>query len=334
MSDQLFDTIGQIINYDKDKVLRPTYGETSLKDYEGKYELMLSRLKFIREYAPLVDKKTNDLVYGALQPFKNSISALVNYDQSQYVSNKNNITRDINTHFDTLNQYWPHYVCAAIEKLGLLSNSNIQDEFKTISQNLKTTTEEALKKINRESSEIIKQATIKANEIEQSVRKTAQKISVQEAQVQFNEAASYHLIQSRIWGGVILFLIILFVCYISYLLNVELNDVWTWKILYYTAIRISLLTLLSTILAFSFKILKSHMHLQQHNLHRKRISNSMSAFVESANTKEQRDSILSQLVSSVSTFGTTGIFDTNNEGGPKISVDTFTKNIEHITPEK
>lgn len=334
MAHQVVNTIDEILKYDKEKVIRPNYGETSLRDFEKEYDNMLNRLNFIKQYSTFVDNNTNNQVNSYLQNFKGQISSLVNYDQSQYVANKLSITQNLRQYFDSLKSLWPHYACAAIEDIGLLSNSNLQKEFKDISESLKKTTDETLEKINKESKEIIKQATEKANEIENSVRKTAQKISVQEAQTQFDEAANYHLKQSKFWGSIIGGLVIIFIGFVCYLLNVNLPDKWTWQILYYTAIRLSIITLISSLLAFSFKILKSHLHLQQHNLHRKRIANSMSAFVESANTKEQRDSILSQLVSSVSTFGTTGIFENDSDSSAKISVDTITKTVETVKGEK
>ena len=59
------------------------------------------------------------------------------------------------------------------------------------------------------------------------------------------------------------------------------------------------------------KILKAQLHMFQHNLHRRRITNSIEAFVESAITPEQRDLILAHLVDAVATFGNSGLLDSD-----------------------
>ncbi len=320
--------IGEILNLDREKILRPSYGETSLKNFEDELNSILYKLEFISKYAPSVDESTNSGISGQLGQLKSQLNTLIGYDQASFVSNKNQIVTNVRNHYNEIKRNWPQYACAALEETGLLSNANLQTEFKEIADRLKNSTDEALKKIEIESAEIIQQATKKAEEIENSVRKTAQKISVQEAQEQFQKAADHNIRQIIIWGSISGLLIVILTIYLIYLFNAELPDTWTWQILYYSIIRLTLLTLISTLLAFGLKILKSQLHLHQHNLHRQRLANSMSSFVESATSKEQRDIILAQLINAVSTFGTTGLVAGDDDN--KIVVDNISRTIETV----
>jgi len=85
------------------------------------------------------------------------------------------------------------------------------------------------------------------------------------------------------------------------MLLIELPDKWTWQIVYYSVLRVTALGFIGTFLAFSQRILKSHLHMREHNLHRQRIANSMASFAESAMNNDQRDVILSRLVDSIAT---------------------------------
>ena len=108
--------------------------------------------------------------------------------------------------------------------------------------------------------------------------------------------------------------------------GVDLPTEWNWSIGYLSIIRIGVLGLISTIIGFGLKMLKANLHMHQHNLHRKRLANSMAAFAESAMTNEQRDLILSQLVESVSNFGTSGMINKDSDKGG-ISIDSITKTV-------
>ena len=72
-----------------------------------------------------------------------------------------------------------------------------------------------------------------------------------------------------------------------------------------------------------------------HNKHRQRVANSIESFVESAITPEQRDSILSKLVDSISDFGSTGLLSTeeNNSSSQKMIIDNVTRSVSPFHKE-
>lgn len=65
--------------------------------------------------------------------------------------------------------------------------------------------------------------------------------------------------------------------------------------------------------------------MRQMNKHRWRLANSMAAFVGAAESAEQRDIILSQMVNAISSFGNSGLIDPNDDpiAASKISIDTI-----------
>jgi rubrerythrin len=327
---QIKQTIEEIKNYEKGKILRPDYGQTSLSEWEKEFDSLISKLDFIDKYSDSVDSSTNNQVQNSLNNIKAYISQLVNYDEAQFVAYKKNQVKNINEQFNNIKKYWPHYATAAIEESGLLTNINVKEEFKSLTDNLKEETQNALEKIQKESGEIINQAKEKAKEIESSVRKTAEKISVQEAQEQFQNAATHNILQIKVWGGITGFLIVIFICLICYLLKIKLPKIWTWQMIYYTVIRLGLLTLVSSLIGFGLKILISHLHMHQHNLHRMRLANSTAAFSESATSKEQRDRILTQLVDSVANFGNSGMIKDSDDGSSKLTIDNITSTISKM----
>ena len=322
--------IKEIKDLDRNKIIRPDYGQTSLKNWEPKFDELLTKLEFIEKYSSKVDNRTNSQTNNAINSIHQQLTQLISKNEAQFVSEKQNFINQIDGQVNVIKQYWSNYAIAAIEESGLLTNIDVKKEFELLTTNLQNSTNEALAKIETESQEIINQARKKAEEIEQSVRKTAQKISVKEAQEQFANAAKGNLTNIKIWGGITIGLLLAFVGLIIYMLSIKLPEVWSWQVIYYSVIRAAIIGFVGTLMGFSLKILKSHLHMREHNLHRERIANSMSAFAESATNKEQRDTILSQLVESVANFGNSGMIDKDEKASSKITVDNITRTLSAL----
>jgi hypothetical protein len=326
------DIIKEIKKLDKTKIIRPDYGQTSLKTWEPKFDHLLSKLDFIEKYSSKVDRETTSQVTQSLTNIHQQLAQMITKSDAQFVNDKQNFIAQIDNQLNVIIKYWPNYAIAAIEESGLLTNTNVKKEFDQLTLNLQQATNEALAKIEKESGEIINEARKKAEEIESSVRKTAQKISVKEAQEQFASAAKKNMESITIWGGITLLLVLVFISFIGYMLRVKLPESWTWQIIYYSIIRAAILGFIGTLLAFSLKILKSHLHMREHNLHRERIANSMSAFAESAMNKDQRDIILLKLVESVADFGNSGMIGKDDDNNSKVSIENITRTISALKP--
>lgn len=324
--------IKEIMDLDRNKIIRPDFGQTSLKAWEPVFAELLKKLDFIEKFNSVVDRETNSQINQAITNIHQQLTQLTKKNEAQFVSEKQNFMEQIDSQINIIKKYWPNYAIAAIEESGLLTNIDVKKEFETLTKNLKDSTNEALAKIETESQEIISQAKKKAEEIESSVRKTAQKVSVKEAQDQFINAANNNLANIKIWGGISIGLIVIFIGFVIYILRVDLPSVWTWQVIYYSAIRAAIIGFIGTLMAFSLKILKSHLHMREHNLHRERIANSMAAFAESATNKDQRDIILSKLIESVANFGNSGMIDRDEDNNSKVSIDNITRTISALKP--
>lgn len=330
MNRVILQTINELKELDKDQIIRPNLGDASFKDFQPVLNEIFDKVNFIEKYYEKVPENINSQTNNHLVQIKNQLSNLVNFDKSQFVSSQENIKNHILGQLNSIRINWPHYAITALDESGLLNSINLSEKFKNITKQLKDSTDEALTKIENESNSIVNQAKKKADEIESSIRKTAAKISVKEAQDQFEEASLHNLKHIKIWAIISSLLIIVFVVFINNILNeVQLEDNWNWKILYHSIIRLGVLGLIGTILRLSINMLKANLHMYAHNLHRKRISNSMASFAESAMNKEQRDLILSQLVESVSSFGNSGIISKGDDSS-KISIDSISKTVSTL----
>ncbi|MBN4085131.1 hypothetical protein JYT89_02180 [Flavobacteriaceae bacterium AH-315-B10] len=328
MSHAVLTVITAINELDEKQLFRKNLGDAAFTDLQPIWDEIKSKMDFIEKFNVKVPKAINDQADSQLTTIKQNLDALIGYDKSQFVAQQTTIKNAIVAQLEAIKIYWPQYAIAALEDSGLLTNTDVKQQFESLTTDLKESTEAALLKIEEQSKLIIEEAKKKAEEIESSVRKTAQNVSVKVAQEQFEEGASHNFFQIRIWGGIAIVLAIIFISFIWYLLAGvdKLPKDWNWTIGYVSIIRISILGLISAVIGFSLKMLKANLHMHQHNLHRKRLANSMAAFAESAMTNEQRDIILSQLVESVSNFGTSGMISKeSNSGG--ISIDSITKTV-------
>ena len=330
MSHAVLNIIKKIKELDEKKIIRNNLGDASFTDFQPLWDEVKSKIDFIERFYNTIDTNTNNQVNGHLTIINQQLTALIGYDKSQFVSQQGNIKNNVLVQLDAIKKYWHLYAIAALEDSGLLTYTDVKEQFNSLTTELKESTESALLKIQEQSKLIIQEARKKAEEIESSVRKTAQNVSVKVAQEQFADAATHNIFQIKIWGSITGGLIVAFILFINCLLNDdELPTVWDWSIGYLSIIRIGILGLISTIIGFGLKMLKANLHMHQHNLHRKRLANSMAAFAESAMTNQQRDLILSQLVESVSNFGTSGMINKESDKGG-ISIDSITKSVSNL----
>lgn len=96
--------------------------------------------------------------------------------------------------------------------------------------------------------------------------------------------------------------------FIHYLLDLQLPDVWTWQIAYYTTIRVTAISGLFALLTYCFKLLKSFIQIYYKGRHRLTVVSSMASLVESA-TFEERNNIYNKLLDIVVDLGETGLLE-------------------------
>ena len=113
------------------------------------------------------------------------------------------------------------------------------------------------------------------------------------------------------------------------------REQWYGHVIYSSAIKVTILAAIGTITAFCMKMFRSHMHMSEKNRHRRRVANSIGAFVGSAATSEQRDLILSQLVEAIVQFGDSGLLhrEDDNLYRPKMTIDSIMRTISARPPK-
>ena len=230
---------------------------------------------------------------------------------------------------EELKQFWPPFVTAAVESRGFLEDEGARREHERTIESIKKESESALQQVQSEAQKTIAEAQALAEQIENRARLTASGISVEEAQKQFREAQTALDRRVKIWSGLGVACVVGFIATAIFFAVVDLPDQWRWHVIYYGAIRVSILTAIGTAAAFCLKILRAHLHMSEKNRHRQRVANSIGAFVESAVTPEQRDLILSQLVESVIQFGNSGLLqrEDDNVYRPKMTIDSIMRTL-------
>lgn len=315
---------------DQEKLLRPSLGEESLKSAFGpKLELLNKKIEFALEYAPNVNDNTVSQLASLLNQFHDQMNAQAQRSNAEYVSQRTQFLSTINTYFEQLLIHLPFFVTAAIETRGFLQDEGIRKEYERTIDAMKNESANSLKLVKEEAEKTIEEARKLAQQIEERARRTAAHISVEAAQEQFKLAQKSHNGQVKLWAWLSGISIVSFIGVAIYLSQVHLPEEWKWQVVYHTAIRITILTAVGAIATFCLRILRAHMHMSQHNLHRQRVANSMAAFVESAVTPEQRDLILAQLVDAVAAFGHSGLLQKADDSiyTPKMTIDTISRTI-------
>lgn len=203
----------------------------------------------------------------------------------------------------------------------------------------------SIKNIDEKQNSLLKILTEKESKVKESIKRTARDISVSEAETQFDNARRHYRNQSILWGILSILIIGLFI-YLSinfyseqytkeYIDNLKsiygdnFSDGYKWTSIYHGIIRVSILFVIGAITAFMLKIFRANLHMLNHNSHRLRLTKSIQALINAANTDEQSDKILQQLVESIVSFGNSGLIqhEDDNIQLSKMTVDNITRTI-------
>lgn len=334
-SQQLMDQLNKIVmglsGLDRARLLRNSLGEESLEQagFAKTIDEISKKASFALQYARTVDENVATTTANIFNNLLAQMDAQSKRANPEYVSTKNSFVDTLKGTLTQIQPYWCHFVTAAVEARGFLEDEGIRKEYQSTVTEMKTQAEAALKHVQDESAKTIAEAKKLAEEIEQRARRTAAHISVAEAQKQFQEAQKDVDKQVRLWAVLSALSLTAFLGVAAYLATVKLPDEWQWHVVYYTAIRITILTAVGAAATFCLRIFRAQMHMSHHNRHRQRVANSMQAFVEAAITPEQRDLILAELVSAVVDFGTSGLLSKEDDAiyAPKMTIDSITRTI-------
>ncbi len=327
----LVNTVSGIKSIDKDRLLRPTLGEESLQQsgFTETFETICKKALFALQYGKDVDDGAVNNLNSVLNTIRSLLEQQVKRANTEYVAQRQNFLTEIPAQLEALRSYWPPFVTAAVEARGFLQDEGIRQEYEHTVSEMKSQAQEALTQVRVESEKTLSEAKKLAKEIEDRARKTAAHISVDVAQEQFREAQKVLKGDVTLWAWMSGGSTAAFIAVAIYLAKIHLPEGMKWEVIYFAAIRITILTAVGAMATFCLRILRAHMHMSQQNLHRQRIANSMPAFVESAITPEQRDLILAQLVTSVADFGSSGLLSKEDDSvySPKMTIEAITRTL-------
>ncbi len=331
---QLQDVANTILSIDENRLLRPALGEESLKeDFAPKWLEIQKRVKFLLQYARELHDEQIGGVFGPLGTISAVMQQQADSQNANYVALRPQFLTDIDQQLEELKRYWPPVVTAAVEARRFLEDEGVRQEYEQTIESIKKESESALQQVQGEAQKTIEEARVLAGQIEKRARLTAARISVKEAQEQFQQAQAALDKQVRIWAGLGAVCIAGFIGVAIFFITVDLPD--GWQVIYHSAIRVSILTAIGTTAAFCLKILRAQLHMREKNRHRQRVANSTEAFVASAVTPEQRDLILSQLVESVVQFGNSGLVQREDDHAyrPRMTIDSINRTLP-TNPQK
>jgi len=324
--DGLVSTATAFRNLDRDNLIRKNLGSESLENkIEQHLDLIEKKIEFALSFG-------NELPASILNAFTQHINQIVAFlsqlivaDNSQFISQKNGIIAQVENELEAIKPYWSHFVTAAVENSGILADKSYENRVKKLTKSLETTanntvtqikndTENILKVAKEDAQRIIDEAISQSQLIEGKARKTAQKISVQAAQEQFGNLLTPLSNQIKIWAvlsGVLIFIII---CLLIHFSNSEPSDKATaLQLIHRSTLHLAILGFFGTLATYCMRILKTAIHMYNHNKHRCVLANSIEAFVESTSTPEQRDLVLIHLINAISDFGTSGLVEKSGE---------------------
>lgn len=314
---------------DKKLIFKENLGDESIKKaVDDEYNEFILKNEKVSAYGVLMPKDLLASFKQILDRLVELFTAIAKQSNQDFISNRTNYINNIRAQFESFYKYWATAISIIIEAKGFLENEGIKKEYNDLMADLKKNSQSTIEEIRLESDKILTEAREIANKIETRARLTAKGISVNEAQNQFKEAQLDHMKSVRLWTILSCFSIILFIG-ITIILYFDLPEYKEGLIIYKTAIRITILVSIGAVATFCLKILRSSYHMYKHNQHRQRIANSMSSFVDSAITPEQRDIILTHLVESIANFGNSGLVhgEDDNINASKFVVDNLIRNI-------
>jgi hypothetical protein len=291
----------------------------------------LRRKISIANIAPeAVPQQSLDVLNSSLSQVIQLFQRIGNLSDAAFAQERSDFPRQLEGPLDAIAQYWAPFIATAIERTGVLEGAGL------IKQQLSEEATRLLGNISQQAEQYLSMARAEAAKIKDRANLTAAGISVKAAQDQFDSAQKSLYRQAFIWSALGTLAFAGFFLFALYLLkNPPTFDAKiTTQILvaeaaYKTAIRITILTAIGAVTTFFLRMARAHFHMAAYNEHRRRVANSMSAFVEAASAPEQRDLILGRLVEAVVQFGDSGILEGGKDAavGPTVSIDAIMKSL-------
>lgn len=315
-----------------ESVTKPELGNFAIPRLADSIEQLRRELRLIYSVAGEASEARLTAAHKAYTDYLNTLYQISALKGADFVSQRSSLGDALIQRWDETREAWPYFAAlSAVQSAVFSAPQEVVDKIRRIADNA----EETVKSVTQE---VLANAKTEADRIEANARRTAAGFSIVEAQNQFNEASTSLYHKSIGWGIAGATSFGFFIWFAFYLYShppaVFAGQAGTApgtipQAIYLTAIRITILTAIGAITTFCLRLFRAHLHMAEFNHHRRRVANSMAAFVEAVQGSEQRDQILGRLVDSVITFGDSGILQRDVEGisVPSVAIEAVTKNL-------
>ncbi len=317
---------------DVSKITRPDLGQLGMPVLALTISKVRKELDVIRSVADDCSEEALAQAVRSYSTYVSTLSDMQSLTGQEYANQRQILDEKLGEQWNALRDAWPPFAALAFDKSGLIdSRQNMLLEMRELAEN----TQSDIQKVVRD---LTDKAQVEADRIEERARGTARGFSVKAAQIEF-DTASNQLRQRAIGWGVLSLAV--FVGFIGFALNIyhhppiffseqrSSSSNLVAEAIYFSAIRVTILTAIGALATFCLRMLRAHLHMSAQNDHRRRVANSMEAFVEAAQTPEQRDIIFGRLVDSVVDFGESGILEKTGDtlSVPSVAIEAVTKNL-------
>lgn len=333
--EQLHATLDKLQKVDIAKVVRKNLGDESIGESFTPSQAEIERLQdFVRRYAQGVHDSPVNQARQTFENIANLMTQLAGTDSASYIGQRSTFLQQVENHLRESLQWRPAFVAAAVEERGFLEDEGIRQEYRRAVEQLQKDSATTLANVKQEADRALEGAKKLAEEIEARARKTATKISVKDAQEQFSTASTDLAVKVTYWGRVGVSSTLGLVLIAAGFMLWPLPDASVWPVaLYHTLLRIFVLSSVGAVSAFSFRMLRAHMHMAEKNRHRVRVANSVESFVNSALEPQQRDLLLAKLAEAIIDFGESGIIkgERDDQDSSIVSADTLGRILAAVT---
>jgi hypothetical protein len=256
---------------------------------------------------------------------------------AEFISQRDSFLVQLDNYIEETRRWVPYFVTSAILERGFLEDEGIQMEAKRAVAGLKAEAEATIQSIKAESERTIANARELADQIEARARLTAARISIADAQKQFNEAAKDLGKRTTLWGYMSVLAMTVLIGAPFLMMWWSLPDANVWPLaVYHALLRIMMLSGVTAFAIFAIRMLRAHLHLAERNRHRVRVANSVESFVNSALEPQQRDLILAKLVEAIVDFGDSGLIrhERDEVSSPTMTADALGRILSAISGRK
>ena len=312
---ELAATVARLDAVDSAKLLREGLGVESLERvFAEDLGKINSLAAFVRQHAATVHDMYVDQACSTLNEIANQMEAQADRPSAEYINQREEFLNAVRGQFEEAKMWLPLFAGAAVLERGFLEDEGIRKEYERVVEDLKAETNATLARVKEQADKAVADAKTLADEIESRARKSATRMSVDEAQRQFSEATSELQKKANTWGWLAgLSIVVLLVLPIVFMYW-PLPDSDNWSVaLYHTLLRVFVLSAGGAAVTASVRLFRAHLHMVEKNRHRVRVANSIESFVNSALEPQQRDLLLAKLAEAVIDFGDSGIIKSERD---------------------